>query len=169
MAKLLLIGMILMTSTTVDASPFGNPIDNLKKVGGAKLEVLFWDIYESELYSPTGKFLPDQYPLALKIRYLRNIKAQSLVEKTGEEWEKLGYPEEQTQKWLSQIEDLWPDIQKGDELLLLINSQEQSVFYYNDKALGVLSDETFGPGFAAIWLDENCSYPTLRNQLIGKQ
>lgn len=169
MTKFLLIWVTLMLSTKLGASAIVNPIGDLKKVGEAKLEVLFWDIYESELYSPSGEFFPDQYPLALKIRYLRNIKAESLVEKTGEEWQKLGYPEEQTQNWLNQIAGLWPDIRKGDELLLVINPKGESEFYYNHQALGTLSDLSFGPGFAAIWLDENCSYPKLRNQLIGKE
>ncbi|GIS85300.1 MAG: hypothetical protein CM1200mP16_16000 [Nitrospina sp.] len=32
-----------------------NPIDELKKKGEAKLKVLFWDVYNSSLYSKTGK------------------------------------------------------------------------------------------------------------------
>ena len=161
--KLFLLVILMSVSISIQASP----IADFKKIGHAKLEVLFWDIYESELYSPSGVFVPESYPLALKIRYLRNIKADSLVERTGDEWQKLGYSEQQTQNWLSQIENLWPDISKGDELLLVINQQGQSEFYYNDTQLATLTDTSFGPGFAAIWLDQNCSYPELRAQLIG--
>ena len=162
--KVLLSFCFLMVSMMVNASPLAD----FKKIGHAKLEVLFWDIYESELYSPSGVFEPDTYPLALKIRYLRNIKASSLVERTGDEWQKLGFSDAQTNTWLGQIENLWPDIRKGDELLLVINQAGQSEFYYNDSKLGTLTDTSFGPGFAAIWLDKNCSYPELREQLIGE-
>ena len=31
-----------------------NPLDDLKKVGEAKLKVLFWDVYNSSLYSKKG-------------------------------------------------------------------------------------------------------------------
>ena len=150
------------------ASSQASPLAEFKKVGAAKLEVLFWDIYISELYSPDGRFVPENYPIALKIRYLRDIKARSLVERTAEEWSKLGYSEQQINAWLANIQDLWPDIRKGDELLLVIDQQGQSQFYYNDTALGLVPDPTFGAGFAAIWLDEKSSYPDLRAQLIGK-
>ena len=46
------------------------PIDELKKIGEAKLKVLFWDVYNSSLYSKTGKYEEEQFPQALKINYL---------------------------------------------------------------------------------------------------
>ena len=50
-----------------------NPIDELKKIGEAKLKVLFWDVYNSSLYSKTGKYEEEQFPQALKINYLIDI------------------------------------------------------------------------------------------------
>ena len=52
-----------------------NPIDELKKIGEAKLKVLFWDVYNSSLYSKTGKYEEEQFPQALKINYLIDIDA----------------------------------------------------------------------------------------------
>lgn len=144
-----------------------NPIQSMQKVGEAKLEFLFWDIYHSELYSSTGNFNQQAYPLALKIRYLRNIDARDLVEKTEEEWQKLGYSEEQMGPWLAQISDIWPDIVKGDELLLVVEEDKSSRFYHNQALIGNMPDSSFGPSFLAIWLDENCSFPKLRDKLVG--
>jgi hypothetical protein len=67
-----------------------NPLSELKKVGEAKLQVLFWDVYNSSLYSQTGQYQAESFPQALKIDYLRNIDANDLIEKTQDEWEKLG-------------------------------------------------------------------------------
>ncbi|SVE18486.1 uncharacterized protein METZ01_LOCUS471340 [marine metagenome] len=67
-----------------------NPLDDLKKVGEAKLKVLFWDVYNSSLYSKTGEYQVEQFPQALNINYLRDIDAEDLIERTQDEWEKLG-------------------------------------------------------------------------------
>lgn len=144
-----------------------NPIHQLQKVGEAKLEFLFWDIYRSKLYSPSGNYQQNSYPVALDIEYLRDIKAVDLVERTADEWQKLGFEPAQVQQWLVLLSDMWPNIKKHDSLLLLIDEHQKSNFYYNEQLIGSLEDPLFGPSFLSIWLDENCSYPELRKQLIG--
>ena len=145
-----------------------NPTNYLKKVGEAKLQILFWDIYTSELFSTSGQYQKDILPLALKIKYLRNIDAEDLIDKTLEEWLKLGITNEQAKPWLSQLKELWPNIKKSDELTLVVSQDFSSEFFFNGQSLGQLHDREFGPNFLRIWLDENCSYPKLRKKLIGE-
>jgi hypothetical protein len=144
-----------------------SPVAELKKVGQAKLEVLFWDVYESELYSDDGQYRLDAYPVALKIHYLRNIKAADLVDRTADEWQKLGVTKQQAAPWLARLATLWPDIKKGDELIIVVNKDSSSDFFFNNQSLATIDDSEFGPNFLRIWLDENCSYPKLRQKLIG--
>lgn len=144
-----------------------SPINNMQKIGSAKLEIFFFDIYYSELYSLTGKYSSDERPLALQIKYLRDIKADDLIERTQEEWEKLGILNEQTNAWVGQLKALWPDINKQDMLTIVVDQQGVSEFFFNDAPLGVIDDTEFGKSFLAIWLDENCSFPKLRKKLIG--
>ena len=145
-----------------------NPINNLKKVGEAKLEILFWDIYISELFSPSGEYHQGILPLVLKIKYLRNIAAKDLIAKTLEEWLKLGITKEQAKPWLAQLQQFWPNIKKNDELMLLVKPDRSSEFFFNGQSLGRLPDSEFGSSFLRIWLDEYCSYPNLRKKLIGE-
>ncbi|MDP5130656.1 MAG: chalcone isomerase family protein [Paraglaciecola sp.] len=147
---------------------FANPIADFKMVGKAKLEVLFWDVYRSELYTPSGTFEAKIFPQALKIHYLRNIKSKDLIERTDEEWQKLGISATQTAPWLEQLTAIWPDIKKGDELLLLVDQQHRSRFYFNNDIIGDIEDTDFGFNFLRIWLDEKSSYPDLQRQLIGE-
>ncbi|MFT5674156.1 MAG: hypothetical protein ACI808_000063 [Paraglaciecola sp.] len=158
---------LLLFSLTTGAAMV-NPINGLQKVGEAKLEILFWDIYTSELFSASGRYQKDIYPIALKIKYLRNIDAADLIDKTLEEWLKLGITKKQAKPWLSQLQELWPNIKKRDELLLLVNEDKSSEFFFNGESLGQLDDSEFGSSFLRIWLDENCSYPKLRKKLIGE-
>lgn len=158
--------VVLMVSLTT-GNVMANAIQGLQKVGGAKLEVFFFDIYYSELYSETGSYQPKDYPLALQIKYLRDIKAKDLIERTQKEWNKLGYSKEQTQSWLNRLNKMWPDIKEDDVLTLRIEDAGNSLFYFNDQLLGEMDDIHFGESFLAIWLDEACSFPKLRKKLIG--
>lgn len=144
-----------------------NPISDLKKVGEAKLKVLFWNVYNSSLYTTSGQYRPDSFPQALRIEYLRDIEAEDLLESTQEEWEKLGLSPETFTPWLAQLADIFPNISEDDILLLTVEGGQKSTFFYNGKIIGEVTDPGFGESFLRIWLDENSSYPKLRNKLIG--
>lgn len=144
-----------------------DPLFELKKVGEAKLKVLFWDVYHSSLYSQTGEYQAEQFPQALKIDYLRDIDADDLIQRTQEEWEKLGIEEKEFSQWLPLLTDIFPNIKKGDTLLLHVSENHQSELFFNGKTIGKITDPTFGKNFLRIWLDKNCSYPKVRNKLIG--
>lgn len=146
-----------------------DPLNNFKKVGEAKLEILFWDVYQSTLYTSTGSYQKNHFPQALKIHYLRNIKAKDLLERTADEWRKLGISQEVSAPWLNQLALIWPDIKKGDELLLVVNEQGNSDFYFNHQVIGLVPDREFSINFLRIWLDEKSSYPALQKKLIGEQ
>ena len=62
---------------------------------------------------------------------------------------------------------MFPDIKKGDTLLLNVDENQQSEFFFNGKKIGDITDQSFGKTFLRIWLDENCRYPKVRNKLIG--
>ncbi|AWL12661.1 hypothetical protein HMF8227_02208 [Saliniradius amylolyticus] len=146
-----------------------SPIENMQQVGKAKLEVLFWDVYWSSLYTPSGTFTDIRGPLALKIDYLRDIDSQELVESTQEQWQKLGLSHPLQETWLQQVGRIWPDLKEGDQLILHLDADQVSHFYYNGQFIGRIAEAEFGHHFAAIWLSENASYPKVRNKLIGAQ
>jgi hypothetical protein len=146
-----------------------SPLSGFKKVGEAKLEILFWDVYQSELYTLSGSYNKDIFPQALKIHYLRNIKAKDLLERTEEEWQKLGVSKDQMAPWIQKLSTIWPNINKGDELLVIVNDTGSSDFYFNQKTIGTVEYSDFGQQFLRIWLDEKCSYPKLQKRLIGEK
>jgi hypothetical protein len=148
-------------------SAMANPTDNLQMVGSAKLKVLFWNVYESFLYSTEKSYKPDTYPVALRIRYLRDIDKQELLEHTDKEWKGLGLSAEQRESGLNHVKDVWPNISKGDELMISIDENQESTFYFNSKHIAHIDDKVFGQQFLDIWLSENCSRPELRDKLLG--
>jgi hypothetical protein len=163
----LLCFVTILYTLTFSGVTMADPLADLKKVGEAKLQVLFWDVYNSSLYSQTGEYQVEIFPQALKIDYLRDIDAKDLIDRTQDEWEKLGIEKAKFSPWISLLTDIFPDIKKGDTLLLNVNENHQSEFFFNGTTIGQITDQTFGKSFLRIWLDENCSYPKVRKKLIG--
>lgn len=148
-----------------DADP--DPNLTLKKCGTALLKVLFWEVYESSLYTPDGTWQDDTRPFRLDIRYLRTISAEDLVKQTGKEWAEQGKASPQHTTWMEDLRTLWPDVTSEDVISLSVDKAGVSTFLFNGEVIGRLQDPQFGEDFSGIWLAENTTRPKLRDQLIG--
>ena len=135
-------------------------------VGEARLKVLIWEVYDSALFTPSGRWQGDA-PYRLSIQYLRNIPAAKLVEETEKAWREQGRNHPRLNEWLGLLGDLWPDITEGDNLVFGLNELGSSAFWFNGSPLGSIEDRDFGPLFGGIWLDPDTPRPELRAQLIG--
>ena len=156
--------LLLLLAFTLPAAAYD---DALTKVGEAKLEVLFWDVYTSTLYSDNGRYKEGQLPLRLDIQYLIDIKSNALVARTAEEWDALGLEHENREEWLSSLAALWPDVSKHDVLTIELDDNRRSTFYRNGELLGTIEDRAFGASFLDIWLSPDTTRPNLRASLIG--
>ena len=135
-------------------------------VGEARLKVLIWEVYDSALFTPSGRWQGDA-PYRLSLHYLRNIPAAKLVEETEKAWREQGRNHSRVNEWLGLLGDLWPDITEGDNLVFGLNELGDSAFWFNGSPLGSIEDRDFGPLFGGIWLDPDTPRPELRAQLIG--
>ncbi len=159
----LLLFVLLTTSIQAD------PLLDLRPVGAARLKVLLWAIYDSSLYSDDGEYRGVTPGLALRIDYRRNIPAARLISQTRKEWQRLSLYGPQSESWLASLADLWPDVRRGDSLVLRVNGDLGSDFFLNEELLGTVADPDFGADFLAIWLSDRSSYPDLSRQLRGNQ
>ncbi len=155
------------TDRPIYEAPQGAMETMLKPRGSATLRVLFWDIYESTLFTPDGDWSPDIRPLRLDIRYLRNIESANLVEQTRKEWQSQGITSEQHDRWLAVLETIWPNVTPGDVISLSIDLEGRSTFSFNGNRVGSIEAAGFGADFAGIWLSPSTSRPKLRAALIG--
>ncbi len=135
-------------------------------VGEARLKVLIWEVYDSALFTPSGRWQGDA-PYRLSLHYLRNIPAAKLVEETEKAWREQGRYHPRLNEWLGLLGDLWPDITEGDNLVFGLNELGDSAFWFNGSPLGSIEDRDFGPLFGGIWLDPDTPRPELRARLIG--
>jgi hypothetical protein len=138
-----------------------------QKVGEARLDVLFWSIYNSRLYTQDGTYTEGELPLRLEIQYLVNIKAEKLLKRTLSEWEDMGRDHPQQEAWIEQLGELWRDIRAGDVLTLELTESNRANFLFNGEHIGGIDDPEFGQHFADIWLSTDSTRPELRLSLVG--
>jgi len=146
------------------------------QVGQAQLTMIFFDIYESSLLSPTGEYLLGQditpHPLALSITYQRDISKKQLLDATVEQWQKLGFERRITMEWESRLEYIFPDIKKGNNLTYVTDGYTGKFYYskrqFTQQLIGSIEEEALNDAFLAIWLSPETDYPRLRERLIGR-
>ncbi|WP_417681496.1 chalcone isomerase family protein [Pseudidiomarina aquimaris] len=140
---------------------------DLQAVGKTRLSVWFWDVYDAQLLTDSGNY--DDYDRrALRLSYLRDIKAKDLVETTKEEWQRMDIAvTSEHEQWLEKLQEMWPDVSNGDCLMLVETEQGHSSFYNAEGRLGGIDSAQFTDDFLAIWLSPNSRFKDERNELIG--
>jgi len=141
-------------------------VDIWPQVGTARLKVLFWQVYDSALYTPSGQW-EEGPPYQLSLSYLRDIPVHQLVEETEKAWRQQGVSHDQQALWLQALGTLWPDVSAGDTLVLGVDMVGNNGFWFNGEFIGAIDHPDFGRLFGGIWLSEDSPRPALRAQLIG--
>ena len=144
---------------------------DLQLVGQTRLKRFGIHIYDASFYIIGKK---SNEPIrtnicALSITYARNISASRLLAHTKNEWERLGFAEKYPlDAWLRILKGMWPDVTKGDQLVVVTTPDGMTTFYNKNNSLGKIQDRDFGKAFLAIWLDENSRYKKNRKELLGE-
>jgi hypothetical protein len=168
---LLLCLLLILPAARADLpSPLRSEATSLKRVGEGRLTWLGFGVYRASLWSADGK-VPEASPrnaLALSLWYERAFKRQQLIDITRNEWERLSLaPAGTRDTWARQLDGIWRDVAKGDNLTALVIPDGETRFYDGTRLLGRITDPGFGPAYVAIWLDERSAVADLRKALIG--
>jgi hypothetical protein len=141
--------------------------DTPEVVGQARLNFMFWDIYDASLIAPGGNFSTEK-PFALELKYLRDFDGEDIASRSVDEMRKLGMNDEmKLAKWYQEMQDIFPDVKKGEMITGVVDSQQVSYFYLDEKLLGKVHDAEFSQWFFNIWLSEKTSEPKMRKELLG--
>ncbi|MDO6427605.1 chalcone isomerase family protein [Thalassotalea sp. 1_MG-2023] len=161
--------LTIMSTVKANTATLEKVKSELTQVGKATFSFMFWDIYDSKLYTQSGRYSSTStQTLLLEIHYRKDITKDDLLANTVEQWQYLGFTKEKYDKYLDTLRELWPNIESGDSLSLL-DDNKKSQFYFNDEQLGTIEDAEFADLFLAIWLSEKTSQPILRKRLIGEK
>ena len=140
---------------------------DLALIGKADLKIFMFSIYTAALYSADGEYSNTQKPLYLKITYHRNVKAKKLSQYTTKELKNLKVEPVVIRTMTQQLDQIYVDLKKKDELGFLIRRDESCDFYHNSALIGGFSNSEYCKNFLDIWLSEKTSRPKLRKKLLG--
>lgn len=174
----LILTLFLSYGTALASTPSGqdnSKWENWPTVGKANLKWLFFNLFNSELKSPSGRYELTgditPHPMALSIVYQRDISKEQLVKATRDQWQYLGYSPQQQQLWLSELARMLPSVQKGESLVYVTDGKTGELHFYDSERqmhkLGEISNETLNDAFLSIWLAPGTEYPKHRAKLIG--
>lgn len=174
MRKLLTISA-LMTVGMMTSIAFANKPDEIQQVfesenpvGKAKFEFFFFDVYTSTFWSDAGEWDTSR-PYALSNLYHRAFSGQDLVDKTLEEMQRIdNVPQQALASYRPELQQVFPDVQKGDRITALYKPETGTVFYHNGQQTGVIEAEAFAVPFFNIWLSDKSLRPELSRILRGR-
>ncbi len=170
--SLCLCGPALANASDANASPAAThpQLPGSRLRGEASLRFLGMRIYHARLWvGPDFRAdKPAEHPAVLELEYLRDIKGAAIAERSLQEMRRAGpLPETQAQRWLSQMQRIFPDIRAGDRLTGHFQPNRGASFWHNGQPTGQVADADFARAFLGIWLASTTSQPAMRQALLG--
>lgn len=144
--------------------------DEMRLHGQGTLRWLGLKIYDAQLFAPAqfSSQASFERPFALELTYARNFSGQSIAERSLDEIKRLGIGSPaQHERWLAQMQAIFPNVSSGDRLRGLHQPGQGVSFYKNGQRIGNIQDAEFSRAFFAIWLDPKTAEPNLRSRLLG--
>ena len=144
-------------------------LDTMDLVGEARLKVLFWNVYDAQLYAPQGRWsMENSY--ALSLTYLRDLKGRKIAERSIEEIRNQGFSDEaKLTRWFEMLASIIPDVNEQNTIVGVADAQSNTRFFLDGQLIGEIQEPEFTRAFFNIWLGERTSEPELRDQLLGGQ
>ena len=138
--------------------------------GAARMRFFGFDVYDAALWVAPD-FSASRYalfPLALQLTYLRNLSGRSIAQRSLEEMRRgTVLTPAQEQRWLSAMQEAFPDVQSGDRITGLHQPGVGARFWFNGQPRALVRDGDFSRLFFGIWLAESSSEPGLRMALLA--
>lgn len=139
-------------------------------LGRARLTMWGFKVYDATLLTEQN-FNADEYArsrFALSLSYLRDFKGEDIAKRSIQEMRAVdSLSEAQAARWLAQMQQLFPNVRSGDQLLGVHLPNEGVQFSFNGKPIGSLPDPEFARLFFGIWLSPKTSAPAMRRSLLG--
>ena len=168
--RICLIGMLLLISSGMQRSYAELPgwvETSPRLVGEARFRLFLFDIYHASLFAPDGIYAGTA-PYALKLSYMRDVSRRILVNASVDEMRRQGVNDEaKLAEWAYWMEQNFPNMQNGDDAVMVALEGGGMALYHNQIKLGETDDPAFVKAFFSIWLADNALKPKLSRQLRG--
>lgn len=153
------------------ASAAGHPqLPGSRLLGQATLRYFGLRVYHAQLWTLPDFRAPQatEQALVLELEYLRDLKGAAIAERSLQEMRRAGpLTEAQGQRWLADMQRVFPDVKAGDRITGQHLPGQGARFWHNGRAVGQVEDAAFARLFFGIWLAPTTSEPDMRQALLG--
>ncbi len=138
-----------------------------RKVGETEFRVLFWRVFDAELWSGDGAFAWSA-PFALTLTYARDFTSAQLTERTLEEMARIsGAPEASFKQFGRDFAACIDDVQSGDRITAVSVAEDKARMFQNGAERCTLQRSNLRQTFFGIWLSDTSSFPEASQRLRG--
>jgi hypothetical protein len=137
--------------------------------GEGRLTWLGFHVYDARLYAGQRFDLTEPFsqPFVLELTYARKLEGKDIALASRDEIQRLGLGSEaQQSRWRVQMEELFPNVDKGSRIAGVYQPGAGTRFYVDGRFAGSVDDPQFGRAFFSIWLDPRTRAPRLRESLL---
>ena len=143
-------------------------VPDAKLVGAARFKVLFFKIYDAELFAPDAIYTLDQ-PYALRLTYLINAKKDRIVSQTVKEMKRQKAADSATiQSWIPAMEKAFISMDSGSFADFIHTPDGRLTLLGNGEPISVIADPELSRAIMNIWLGPNIRSQDFQNKLLSK-
>ena len=140
-------------------------------IGQGKYTYWGFDVYVVSLWAAEPALNAEQWQtqrVALELNYLRDFKGADIAKRSIDEIHTQSpLSKNKASTWLKVLEDIFPNVSKGQTLTGIYMPNTGAVFLYDDTLQGEIKDLEFAKRFFDIWLSPQTSAPELRKRLLA--
>ena len=138
-----------------------------RRVGIARFKVVFFKIYDAELFAPDGRF-ERAGPYALRLTYLVKGKKDRIIAQTVKEMKRQkAASTAQIERWTPLMERYFIDMDKGTSADFIHTADGRLVLTAEGRVLGEIADRDFITALMDIWLGPKVRDKSFQRELMG--
>ena len=143
-------------------------VPTARRVGMARFKVVFFKIYDAELFAPGGRF-DRSGPYALRLTYLVKAKKSRIISQTVKEMKRqTSASAAQLERWEPLMDRYFIDMDKGSSADFIHTADGRLVLATEDRVLGEITERDFINALMDIWLGPKVRDKAFQRALMGQ-
>ena len=139
-----------------------------RRVGMARFKVVFFKIYDAELFAPEGRF-DRSGPYALRLNYLVKAKKSRIISQTVKEMKRQKSARAaQLERWEPLMDRYFIDMDKGTSADFIHTADGRLVLATERRVLGEITERDFINALMDIWLGPKVRDKVFQRALMGQ-
>ena len=164
--KILLLTLLVANSLAFGLTKVSPNSDNLR--GSMDFSWFMFDVYKANLWAKEGVEIYSE-PFSLELIYKRDFDGKDIISRSISELEGQGLDKKSLKLVEKNINNIFPNINKGDGILANYSPKSGVEFFLNrEKKLGSITDLKVAKDFLDIWFSKKTSEKKMRKKLLGK-